>query len=71
MTSVITEPCIDVKDKTRVGECPVDCICEGERMLYIHPDECVDCGAWLRIDRTWRWAAQIADGFRQLRAAFT
>jgi hypothetical protein len=26
---------------------------------------------WLRIDRTWRWAAQIADGFRRLRAAFT
>jgi len=28
-----------------VDECPVDCIYEGERMLYIHPDECVDCGA--------------------------
>jgi ferredoxin len=28
-----------------VEECPVDCIYEGERMLYIHPDECVDCGA--------------------------
>ena len=26
-------------------ECPVDCIYEGGRMLYIHPDECVDCGA--------------------------
>ncbi len=24
----------------------MDCIYEGERTLYIHPDECVDCGAW-------------------------
>jgi len=45
MTYVIAEPCIDVKDKGCVEECPVDCIYEGERMLYIHPDECVDCGA--------------------------
>ena len=45
MTYVITEPCIDVMDKGCVPECPVDCIYEGERMLYIHPDECVDCGA--------------------------
>ncbi len=45
MTYVIAEPCIDLKDKACVGECPVDCIYEGERMLYIHPDECVDCGA--------------------------
>jgi NAD-dependent dihydropyrimidine dehydrogenase PreA subunit len=45
MTYVITEPCIDVKDKTCVEECPVDCIYEGQRMLYSHPDECVDCGA--------------------------
>ena len=28
-----------------MDECPVDCIYEGARMLYIHPDECVDCGA--------------------------
>jgi NAD-dependent dihydropyrimidine dehydrogenase PreA subunit len=45
MTYIITQPCIDVLDKTCVEECPVDCIYEGERMLYIHPDECVDCGA--------------------------
>jgi NAD-dependent dihydropyrimidine dehydrogenase PreA subunit len=45
MTYVIAEPCVDVKDKTCVEECPVDCIYEGERILYIHPDECVDCGA--------------------------
>jgi NAD-dependent dihydropyrimidine dehydrogenase PreA subunit len=45
MTYIITGSCIDVLDKTCIGECPVDCIYEGERMLYIHPDECVDCGA--------------------------
>lgn len=45
MTYVITASCVDVKDKACIDECPVDCIYEGERMLYIHPDECVDCGA--------------------------
>ncbi|MBA3741406.1 ferredoxin [Sporichthya sp.] len=45
MTYVIAEPCVDVLDKSCLEECPVDCIYEGERMLYIHPDECVDCGA--------------------------
>ncbi|MGH3942166.1 MAG: ferredoxin [Pseudonocardiaceae bacterium] len=45
MTYVIAEPCVDVMDKTCIEECPVDCIYEGERMLYIQPDECVDCGA--------------------------
>ena len=45
MTYVITDACIDVKDKTCVEECPVDCIYEGERKLYIQPDECIDCGA--------------------------
>ena len=48
MTYVITEPCIDVLDKSCVEVCPVDCIHydEGEdRMLHIDPDECIDCGA--------------------------
>lgn len=45
MTYVIAEPCVDLKDKACIEECPVDCIYEGERMLYIQPDECVDCGA--------------------------
>ncbi len=42
---VITEPCVDCKDGACVDACPVDCIYEGVRMLYIHPDECVGCGA--------------------------
>ena len=45
MTYVIGLPCVDVKDRACVDECPVDCIYEGERTLYIQPDECVDCGA--------------------------
>lgn len=45
MTYVIAQPCVDVKDKACIDECPVDCIYEGERALYIHPSECVDCGA--------------------------
>jgi len=47
MPFVITEACKDVKDKACVGVCPVDCIYEfdGEPQLYIHPDECIECGA--------------------------
>ena len=45
LTYVIAQPCVDLKDRACVDECPVDCIYEGKRMLYIHPDECVDCGA--------------------------
>ncbi|MCS4489888.1 ferredoxin family protein [Corynebacterium sp. ES2794-CONJ1] len=45
MTYTIAQPCVDVMDKACVEECPVDCIYEGKRSLYIHPDECVDCGA--------------------------
>lgn len=44
MTYIIAEPCVDVMDKSCVEVCPVDCIYEGGRSLYIHPDECVDCG---------------------------
>ncbi|MCI1241956.1 MAG: ferredoxin family protein [Bifidobacterium subtile] len=45
MAYVIAQPCVDVKDKACVDECPVDCIYEGSRSLYINPNECVDCGA--------------------------
>ena len=45
MTYIIALPCVDVKDRACVEECPVDCIYEGNRTLYIHPEECVDCGA--------------------------
>jgi NAD-dependent dihydropyrimidine dehydrogenase PreA subunit len=45
MTYAIAEPCIDVKDKACTGECAAGCICEGERMLCIHPGECAGWGA--------------------------
>jgi NAD-dependent dihydropyrimidine dehydrogenase PreA subunit len=53
MTFVITDPCINTKDTACVDVCPVDCIhprkdepeFEQATMLYIHPDECIDCGA--------------------------
>ena len=48
MTFVITSACIDVQDQSCVEVCPVDCIHfeEGvDPMLYIDPDECIDCGA--------------------------
>ena len=45
MTYVIGEPCIDVKDRSCVDVCPVDCIYEVGRMLVIDPEECIDCGA--------------------------
>ncbi len=45
MTYVIAQPCVDIKDRACVTECPVDCIYEGSRTLYINPAECVDCHA--------------------------
>jgi NAD-dependent dihydropyrimidine dehydrogenase PreA subunit len=42
---VITEACVDVKDNSCVRECPVDCIYEGVRQMYVNPAECIDCGA--------------------------
>ena len=57
MTYIIAEPCIDVKDRGCVDVCPVDCIHDDvhrdgvdedasqDKILYIDPDECIDCGA--------------------------
>ena len=45
MTYIIAEPCIDIKDRSCVDVCPVDCIHEFERILVIDPEECIDCGA--------------------------
>ena len=45
MPYVIASACIDVKDNSCIEECPVDCIYEGARKLYINPKECIDCGA--------------------------
>ena len=53
MAYIICEPCVDTKDTACVDVCPVDCIHPRKdeaafaeaTMLYIHPDECIDCGA--------------------------
>jgi ferredoxin len=53
MAYIICEPCVDTKDTACVDVCPVDCIHPRKdepafataAMLYIHPDECIDCGA--------------------------
>jgi NAD-dependent dihydropyrimidine dehydrogenase PreA subunit len=72
MTYVIAQPCVDVKDRACVDECPVDCIYEGQRTLYINPNECVDCGACEPVcpveaifyeddlPEDWKWYADIA-----------
>jgi NAD-dependent dihydropyrimidine dehydrogenase PreA subunit len=45
VTYIIAEPCIDIKDRSCVDVCPVDCIHEAERILVIDPEECIDCFA--------------------------
>ncbi len=47
MTYTVTETCVDLKDKSCIEVCPVDCIHEvdDDRMVYIDPEECIDCGA--------------------------
>jgi NAD-dependent dihydropyrimidine dehydrogenase PreA subunit len=44
LTFVVNESCIRCKIMDCVDVCPVDCFYEGENMLVIHPDECIDCG---------------------------
>src|SRR5476651_1140136 len=44
MTYVVNESCMKCKLMDCVEVCPVDCFYEGENMLVIHPDECIDCG---------------------------
>jgi ferredoxin len=44
MTYLVTDACIKCKYTDCVEVCPVDCFYEGENMLVIKPDECIDCG---------------------------
>ena len=70
MTYIIAEPCIDIKDRSCVDVCPVDCIHEFERMLVIDPEECIDCFApseALLTDRGVRTMTELEDkAFRVL-----
>lgn len=45
MAHVVAAPCDNCKYTDCVVVCPVECFYEGETMLYIHPDECIDCEA--------------------------
>lgn len=45
MPFVVTTACLDILDRSCLDQCPVDCIYLGDRMTYINPDECIDCGA--------------------------
>ena len=49
MVYVIASTCIDVKDGACQVVCPVECIYEGGRMMYIHPTECISCGLCLSV----------------------
>ena len=44
MTYIVNDKCIKCKLMDCVEVCPVDCFYEGENMLAIKPDECIDCG---------------------------
>jgi ferredoxin len=44
VTYVVMDACIKCKYMDCVEVCPVDCFYEGDNMLVIHPDECIDCG---------------------------
>lgn len=44
MTYIVNDACIKCKYTDCVSVCPVDCFYEGENMLVINPDECIDCG---------------------------
>jgi ferredoxin len=44
MTYVVTDDCINCKYMDCVAVCPVNCFYEGQNMLVIHPEECIDCG---------------------------
>ena len=50
-TYIVNENCIKCKYTDCVEVCPVDCFYEGENMLIIHPDECIDCGAIAEIKK--------------------
>lgn len=47
MAYVVAAPCFGCKYTDCVVVCPCDCFHEGEQMLYIDPEECIDCDACL------------------------
>ena len=45
MPYIVTDNCNGCRFTDCVEVCPVDCFHSDEKMLYIDPDECIDCGA--------------------------
>jgi ferredoxin len=45
MAYVVTGNCTDCRFTDCVEVCPVDCFYLDADMVYINPDECIDCGA--------------------------
>ena len=45
MAYVVTQPCFGCKYTDCVVVCPCESFREGEQMLFIDPDSCVDCDA--------------------------
>jgi len=45
MAMVVTEPCFGCKYTDCVVVCPAECFHEGESIVFIDPEECIDCGA--------------------------
>jgi len=74
MAYIITEPCIGTKDASCVDVCPVECIYEADDQFYIHPEECIDCGACVpacpvdaifpEIDVPVQWESYIEKNFK-------
>lgn len=80
MAHVVTAPCAGCKYTDCVVVCPMECFYGDERMLYIDPDHCIDCGAcvpecpveaiFLDADVPPKWADYIplnADRVRHLK----
>ncbi len=71
MPHVVCEPCLDCRYTDCVAVCPVDCFHAAQRMLYIHPDVCIDCAVCVpecpvsaifsHDDVPERWRFYIAD----------
>ena len=49
MAYIVGEPCVNCKYGDCVTDCPVDCFYQDDAMLYINPDECIDCGQCLPL----------------------
>jgi len=70
MAHVVCEPCVNCKYTDCVEVCPVDCFHEGEKILYIDPEECIDCALCIPecpveailpdVDVPEKWASFIA-----------